>query len=153
MVAEAADMITISVEQFCNHAVSAGEISADDLVALKREVIPDGITCREEADLLIALDRAVPAADGFADFLVAMVVDYVVWGERSTGYVDRETAAWLAASISGRNGPSPVGARIAQEIVREAQGSAEALTAFALEANRWVREPAARTRRHFALAA
>ena len=146
-------MITISVEQFCNHAVSAGEISADDLRALKREVIPDGITCREEADLLIALDRAVPASGEFADFLVAMVVDYVVWGERSTGYVDRETAAWLVASISGRNGPSQVGARIAQEIVREAQGSAEALTVFALEANQWVREPAARTRRHFALAA
>lgn len=146
-------MITISVEQFCNHAVSAGEVSAEDLLVLKREVIPDGITCREEADLLIALDRAVPASEGFADFLVAMVVDYVVWGERSTGYVDRETATWLAASISGRNGPSPVGARIAQEIVREAQGSAEVLTVFALEANRWIREPAARSRRHFALAA
>ncbi|GJD36220.1 hypothetical protein [Methylobacterium aerolatum] len=143
----------ISVEQFCNHAVSAGEVSAEDLRALKRDVIPDGIATREEADLLIALERAVPACEDFADFLVAMVVDYVVWGERSTGYVDRDAAAWLSASISGRDGPSPVGARIAQEIVREAQGSAEALTAFALEANRWVREPAARTRRTFALAA
>ncbi|MBE7201935.1 MAG: hypothetical protein INR70_29590 [Parafilimonas terrae] len=146
-------MITISVEQFCNHAVSAGEISAQDLRVLKREVIPEGITTREEADLLIALERAVPASGEFADFLVTMVVDYVVWGERSTGYVDREAAAWLAASISGRSGPSPVGARIAQEIVREAQGSAESLTAFALEANRWIREPAARSRKHFALAA
>jgi len=146
-------MIQISVEQFCNHAVSAGASAPEDLVALKREVIPDGITCREEADLLIALERAVPASEGFADFLVAMVVDYVVWGERSTGYVDRETAGWLAASLSGRAGPSPVGARIAQEIVREAQGSAEALTAFALEANRWIREPSGRSRPHFALAA
>jgi len=146
-------MIQISVEQFCNHAVSAGAIAPEDLVALKREVLPDGITCREEADLLIALERAVPASEGFADFLVAMVVDYVVWGERSTGYVDRETAGWLAASLSGRAGPSPVGARIAQEIVREAQGSAEALTAFALEANRWIREPSGRSRPHFALAA
>lgn len=146
-------MISISVEQFCNHAVSAGTISAEDLNVLKREVIPDGITTREEADLLIALERAVPASGDFADYLVAMVVDFVVWGERSTGYVDREAAAWLSATISGRNGPSPVGARIAQEIVKEAQGSAEALTAFALEANRWIREPAARTRKSFALAA
>ena len=144
----------ISVQQFCNHAVSAGEISAEDLLVLKRQVIPDGIADREEADLLIALERAVAAQEGFADFLVAAVVDYVVWGERSTGYVDREAAAWLSASLSGRTGPSPVGARIAQEIVREAQGSAEALTAFALEANRWIREPsAARSRRTFALAA
>jgi len=146
-------MIQISVEQFCNHAVSAGEISAEDLLALKREVIPDGITRREEVDLLVALERAVPSSEDFADFLVATVVDYVVWGERSTGYVDRETATWLAATFTGRTGPSPVAARIAQEIVREAQGSAESLTAFALEANRWIREPAARSRRHFALAA
>lgn len=146
-------MIQISVEQFCNHAVSAGGISPEDLLVLKREVIPDGLTRREEVDLLVALERAVPASEDFADFLVATVVDYVVWGERSTGYVDRETATWLAATISGRSGPSPVGARLAQEIVREAQASAETLTVFALEANRWIREPAARTRRHFALAA
>jgi hypothetical protein len=146
-------MIKISVEQFCNHAVSAGAISAQDLRVLKREVIPDGLATREEADLLIALERAVPSSEDFADFLVTMVVDFVVWGERATGYVDREAAAWLSASISGRSGPSPVGARIAQEIVREAQGSSEALTAFALDANRWVREPAKSPRRPFALAA
>lgn len=146
-------MIQISVEQFCNHAVSAGVIAPEDLLVLKREVLPEGITHREEVDLLIALERAVATSEDFADYLVAMIVDYVVWGERSTGYVDRETATWLAASLSGRSGPTPVAARIAQEIVREAQGSAEALTAFALEANRWIREPAARSRRHFALAA
>jgi hypothetical protein len=146
-------MTMISVEQFCNHAVSAGGVSDEDLAVLKREVIADGITTREEADLLIALERAVPASEAFADFLIAAVVDFAVWGERPTGYVDREVAAWLTASLSGRSGPTPVAARIAMEIVREAQGSAEALMAFALEANRWTREGAPRDRTHFALAA
>ena len=146
-------MSMISVEQFCNHAVSAGAISDEDLLVLKRDVLADGIMSRDEADLLIALERAVAATTGFADFLVASVVDFAVWGERATGYVDCEVAAWLSASISGRSGPSPVGARIAMEIVREAQGSAEALMAFALEANRWTREPAASKRSPFALAA
>ncbi|MDP4026171.1 hypothetical protein Q8W71_26450 [Methylobacterium sp. NEAU 140] len=146
-------MTTISVAQFCNHAVSAGTISADDLIVLKREVIPDGIASREEADLLIALERAVIGSDAFAEFLIASVVDYAVWVERATGYIDRDAAAWLQASLSGRTGPSPVGARIAMEIVREAQGSAESLTAFALEANRWIREVPAKDRVTFALAA
>ena len=146
-------MIQISVEQFCNHAVSTGAISADDLRVLKREVLPDGILCREDADLLIALERAVPASEAFAEFLIASVVDFAVWGERPTGYVDREVAAWLTASLSGRTGPTPAAARIAMEIVREAQGSAEALMAFALEANRWTREGAPRDRTTFALAA
>ncbi len=146
-------MTMISVEQFCDHAVSAGFISDEDLLVLKREVLADGIMSRDDADRLIALERAVAGSQDFADFLVASVVDFAVWGERATGYVDREVAAWLSASLSGRSGPSPVGARIAMEIVREAQGSAEALMAFALEANRWTREPAASKRSPFALAA
>jgi len=102
--------------------------------------------------MLIALERAVIGSDAFADFLVASVVDFAVWGLRPTGYIDREVAAWLAGSLTGRDGPSPVGARIAMEIVREAQGSAEALMAFALDANRWTRETQA-PRVTFALAA
>jgi hypothetical protein len=146
-------MTMISVQQFCNHAVSAGAISDEDLLVLKREVLPDGLLCREDADLLIALERAVLGSEDFADFLVASVVDFAVWGTRPTGYIDREVAAWLAATLSGRDGPSPVGARIAMEIVREAQGSAESLTAFALDANRWIREAILPQRATFALAA
>ena len=135
-------MTMISVQQFCNHAVSTGTISDEDLLVLKREVLPEGIMSRDEADMLIALERAV----------VASVVNFAVWGLRPTGYIDRQVAAWLASSLSGRDGPSPVGARIAMEIVREAQGSAEALMAFALDANRWTREAQA-PRVTFALAA
>jgi hypothetical protein len=145
-------MTMITVQQFCNHAVSTGTISAEDLLVLKREVLPEGIMSRDEADMLIALERAVIGSDDFADFLVASVVDFAVWGLRPTGYIDREVAAWLAGSLTGRDGPSPVGARIAMEIVREAQGSAEALMAFALDANRWTREAQA-PRVTFALAA
>jgi hypothetical protein len=146
-------MTMISVQQFCNHAVSAGTISDEDLLVLKREVLPDGLMTREDADLLIALERAVVGTDAFADYLVAAVVDFAVWGTRPTGYIDRDVAAWLAASLSGRDGPSPVGARIALEIVREAQGSAESLVAFALEANRRVRDTSQPARMTFALAA
>lgn len=146
-------MTTISVQQFCNHAVSAGTISDEDLLVLQREVLPDGLMTREEADLLIALERAVIGSDAFADFLVASVVDFAVWGTRPTGYIDRDVAAWLAASLSGRDGPSPVGARIAMEIVREAQGSAESLMAFALEANRRAHDSNQPARMSFALAA
>ncbi|MCJ2053101.1 hypothetical protein [Methylobacterium sp. J-070] len=146
-------MTMISVQQFCNHAVSAGAISDEDLQVLKRDVLPDGLMSREEADLLIALERAVIGSEAFADFLVASVVDFAVWGTRPTGYIDRDVAAWLGATLSGRDGPSAVAARIAMEIVREAQGSAESLMIFALEANRQIRDAAHPVRSTFALAA
>lgn len=147
-------MNNAALQHFCNHAVASGCITRDDAFRLIREVLPNGITEREEADMLIALERAVPAIDpAFGNFLVATVVDFAVWGERPAGYVDSEVATWLRATLAGRTGPTPVGARIAMEIVREAEGSAEALMVFALEANRWTREHPEDARPNFALAA
>ena len=146
-------MTTISLQHFCNHAVAQGRVSATDVTVLLRDVLPDGLSHRDEADMLIALDRAVPADAAYADALVTLVVDFAVWGERPTGYVDGAVAAWLAASIAGGTGPTAAGARIAMEIVREAEGSAEAMMVFALAANRWTREPAEADRPRFALAA
>ncbi|GJD59248.1 hypothetical protein [Methylobacterium dankookense] len=147
-------MITLSLQHFCNHTQSAGAITESDVRRLVRHVLPDGITSRDEADMLIALERAVPQVDrSFGDFLIQAVVDFAVWGERPTGRIERETAAWLAGSLAGRTGPTPVGARIAVEIVREAHASAENLTVFALEANRWTRQPTEIRRPVFALAA
>ena len=147
-------MINHSLQDFCNHTVADGRITQADVQALLRDVLPDGIAHRDEADMLIALERAVPdAAPAFADALVALVVDFAVWGERPAGYIDRAVAAWLSTSLAGLTGPTPVGARIAVEIVREAHASAEPLMAFALEANRWTREPAKADRPRFALAA
>jgi hypothetical protein len=87
--------------------------------------------------MLFGLDRAVPWADAaFADWLVAAVVDFAVWGERPTGHIDADTAHWLAASLGCGRGPTATGARIAVEVVREAETNDQALITFALRANR-----------------
>ena len=50
---------------------------------LQRDILPDGISSREEAEILLALDRTSGRADpSLADWLVAMMVDFVVWGTR-----------------------------------------------------------------------
>ncbi|MCJ2035475.1 hypothetical protein [Methylobacterium sp. J-068] len=130
-------MINLSLQVFCNRIVAAGRITAEDVQALTRHVLPDGFTSRDEADMLIALDRVVTASDAaFGDYLVASVVDFAVWGERPTGYIDGDVARWLVGSLRNGSGPTPLAARIAREVVREAQASDEALIAFALAANR-----------------
>ncbi|NEU12198.1 hypothetical protein G3T14_08635 [Methylobacterium sp. BTF04] len=129
-------MINLSLQLFCNRIVAAGRITADDVSDLGRTVLPDGITGRDEADMLIALDRAVAvSAPEYSDFLVAAIVDFAVWGERPTGYIDPEIAHWLVGSLRNGVGPTPLAARIAREVVREAQASDETLIAFALAAN------------------
>jgi hypothetical protein len=130
-------MINLSLQVFCNRIVAAGRVSADDVQDLGRHVLPDGLASRDEADMLIALDRVVTATDdAFGDWLVASVVDFAVWGERPTGYIDAEVARWLVASLRNGTGPTRLAARIAREVVREAEASDEALIASALAANR-----------------
>ena len=130
-------MITTSLQHFCNRIVAAGALGLEDVRELNRDVLPDGLTCREEADMLFGLDRAMPDADeAFGEWLVASVVDFAVWGERPTGHIDAGTAHWLAASLGCGRGPTVTGARIAVEVVREAETSNAALIAFALKANR-----------------
>lgn len=141
-------MINLSLQVFCDRIVAAGRITADDVQALTRHVLPEGLTNRDEADMLIALDRVVAATDtAFGDYLVTAVVDFAVWGERPTGYIDAEIARWLVASLRNGSGPSRLAVRIAREVVREAQASDEALIAFALDANRRIEVVAARPMR------
>lgn len=135
-------MINSSLEMFCNRIVAAGSITREDVSELSSTVLPDGAMTREEIDMLVALDRAVADTHpAWGDLLVATAVEFAVWSERSTGRVDAEAAAWLRATIGCGAGPTANGARIAVEVVREAESVDEALIAFALDANRWLRAP------------
>ena len=129
-------MINHSLQLFCDRTVAAGRITAADVQTLIRDVIPDGLLHADEADMLIALDRAVPVSDAsYADAVSAAVVNFAVWGERPTGYVDAEIARWLVGSLRSDAGPTALAARIAMEVIREAETSHDILVAFALFAN------------------
>ena len=87
-------MINSSLQAFASNVQTAGRISFGDVQRLQRDILPDGISSQAEAELLLTLEQVVSRADrAFADWLVAMMVDFVVWGLRPTGTVDVETAA------------------------------------------------------------
>jgi hypothetical protein len=126
-------MIKNSLRAFVNRALEHKRISSEDVKELRRDILCDGLICREETDALIALDRAAVPADGsWAEFLVEAVVEFAVWTSRPTGTVDRDTASWLAATLGAGDGPTANAARIAFEIVREAETVDETLLAFVM---------------------
>ena len=87
-------MINSSLQAFADQALKARRISFGDVKRLQRDILPDGISSRAQAELLLTLDQTVSRADrAFADWLVAMMVDFVVWGVRPTGSVDAEAVA------------------------------------------------------------
>jgi hypothetical protein len=128
-------MVGSRLMQFAERVMDARAISPDDVRSLKREVLPDGIATREEADILIALERVIAArcAD-FDAYMIVEVVNFVVWTSRPTGNVDADKARWLIASLRAGVGPTDLALRIAFETVREAEQVDQSLTAFVMAA-------------------
>ena len=124
-------MSKVTLHTFTARVSKSGRIGLDDVRKLHRDILPDGISSQVEAELLLHLDQSVSRADpAFSHWLVAVMVDFVVWSTRPTGYVDRETADWLARALVGDRGPTRTALLIAGEIVREAQDVDEALLSW-----------------------
>ncbi|GGC47245.1 hypothetical protein [Chelatococcus reniformis] len=127
-------MIKTSLHAFAERTLDAAKISSNDVRELATRILPHDIMHRDEADLLIALDRMIddkPTA--WDDLFVRLIVDFVVWSMRPTGRVNADIAAWLTTSLAAGNGPTEAGVAAALEIVREAEQVDEALVSFVLQ--------------------
>jgi hypothetical protein len=114
-------MIRVSLRFFASRVLKTKRMDESDRTTLQRIIFSDGVRSRLEAEVLLQLSRAIKPVDpDWADFVVASIVDFAVWGTRPTGYVDQSTANWLIAALS-QGGATPLTRRIAREITREAQ--------------------------------
>jgi hypothetical protein len=68
-----------SLRDFADRLAGKAEISADDVRHLQREILPDGISAREDVEILLGLDERIAQADpAWGDWLVSAIVDFVV---------------------------------------------------------------------------
>jgi hypothetical protein len=123
-------MFTSELRTFIDTVLDNKRIMAEDVKHLKSSILQDGIGSRLEADALLALDRTLDTDPSWAEFLTAVMVDYVVWGSRPTGRVPAEKAAWLVTAFTCGE-PTGNGVRIARAIVAEAQEVDPELLLFA----------------------
>jgi hypothetical protein len=123
-------MFTPELRSFIKNALDNNRITAQDVMHLKSSILEDGIGSRLEANALLALDRTLDTDPSWAEFLTAVMVDYVVWGARPTGRVPAEKAAWLVTAFTCGE-PTGNGVRIARAIVAEAQQVDPELLLFA----------------------
>ncbi len=133
-------MLTNDFRMLVDEALDKKSIDEGDVTTLVRTIFADGVTSRDQVDVLIALDRAVPVhCDAWGDFLVRHVVDFAVWASRPTGLIDRDAAHWLVTTLSAGEGPTQNAMKIAFEIVREAESCDESLVTFAMRNSDGVR--------------
>lgn len=106
-----------SLEHFATKAMERSRITFGDVCRLRRDILPGGVAFRDEAELLIRIDRRVGRADGaWTDWLSRTIGEFVAWSERQSGSVAGETARWLTEELT-REGPlTRVGHRLMREI-------------------------------------
>ena len=110
-----------SLQAIVAEARTSGRIGFAHVQRLRRDALADGIGSRAEAELLLGLDQSLAKRDpAWERFLVAAIVDFVVWAERPTGTVDEGTARWLQTLLDGSTS-SRTARLIAREVAQEAQ--------------------------------
>ncbi len=125
-------MVNPSLQDFIKSVQATNRITFGDVRRLSRVVLPEGLVSREDVEPLVELDATIARRDpSWTDWLVSAVVDFAVWGERPTGYVEGEAAAWLIETLS-RHGMATKAARlIVREIEREAEAVDDTITSLA----------------------
>jgi len=90
----------MALAELCNRVVASGNVDANDVLALRREVFGQIAVTLEEVDLLFRIDEQVSIhSTEWHDFFVEAVTDWLVRQQEPAGYVTTEQAEWLIARI------------------------------------------------------
>jgi hypothetical protein len=101
--------MSFSFSDFSAALAAGARISAEDVLAVRRSVWPDGKVDDAEARILFDLNRlARDPAPEWADFFIEAITDFVVNAKEPKGYVDLANAAWLVEEVE-RSGAPPSG--------------------------------------------
>ncbi len=116
------------LQDFTSGATARGQISFGDVRRLQRDCLPEGITTREEAASLIALDAALVRADkAWAAWLVPALADFVTAQQRADADAVQQ---WLRGFFAQSPSSAALGRKLARhmrELVQApASGSGDA---------------------------
>ena len=116
--------------------LARGTITAEDVLALRRQVFADGIVARWEAESVFALNDGTRGnAPAWHVFFIEALTDYFVWQSDPRGYVDDTGAAFLMGAVNhdGRiDGASEL--ELVVNVIHWAAAAPEALRLMALSA-------------------
>ncbi len=92
--------MSMQFRDLAEQAKAVGTISADEILALRREGWSDGKIDMAEAEaLFLANDSLTEVTPEWVSFFVAALTAFVVNGDEPRGYVDDAKADWLAFHI------------------------------------------------------
>jgi hypothetical protein len=111
-------MSNVKLQHFVTDTAARGRITFGDVRRLDRDYLPGGVSSREEAEMLLALDSGITRADSaWTDWLVAAIVEFAVGSESPVGEAAGSIDQWLKGVLA-TTGKTKAGRRIAREVRR-----------------------------------
>ena len=123
-----------ALHELAERLKAAGTISAEDTLALRRQMWPDGTIAVDEAELVFALNDSVASTSReWTDFFVEALCEFVVCQQIPRGYVDEAKAEWLVARIARDGKVESLGElELLVKVLEAASNVPDSLRAFAL---------------------
>lgn len=92
--------MTTQFIDIAQRAAADGQVTAEELLALRREGWGDGIITREEAEAVFALNNALTVrSNEWCDFFVEVIGEFVLNGTPPRLQCSEDEAAWLISQI------------------------------------------------------
>ncbi len=92
--------MTTHFTDLAQRAAADGQVTSQEILALRRQGWGDGIITREEAEALFAVNNAIDTRDDeWCDFFVEAIGEYVLNGTKPRLQCNAEEAEWLIAQI------------------------------------------------------
>ena len=122
-------MTNASLDEFAERMIEKGRIGKYDVQDLQREILPDGVMTRAEADILITLDRDAESVHfSWSAFFISALTEFAVWQSGRPGYIDADKSEWLLGALTG-HGATDRARRALVAIAQEAECFDEAFFA------------------------
>jgi hypothetical protein len=127
--------MTAPIFDFTAEVKAKGMITADDVLALRRLVWPDGHVDATEADAIFDLNSAIKGTSReWIEFFVEAITSFVVHEQSPEGYVDDAKVAWLMSRIDSDDRIDSLGElSLLVKILEEAIDVPDRLKAYALQ--------------------
>lgn len=92
---------TLSFVDVIEELAAKGRLTGEDVLYLRRQVFPDGVVDRQEADVVFELDHACTVKDSsWTQFYVDALTDFYLWQSDPRGYVSEDQAQDLIDHIA-----------------------------------------------------
>ena len=126
--------MTIQFRQLSEDALTEGAISDEAVLALRRQIWPDGVIDIAEVEEVLALNAQVRRpSKAWIDFFVEAVTEFLLATSQPRGYLSEVQADWLIVRLD-RDGrlDSPANLELLVHLLEKMDGTPQRLNAYIL---------------------